>query len=113
MAHWTSLVFTGNTAYLPHIPLGVLYKKKKKKAWLFFSLPPHTLHVALGAEILFSAEQKEMSGIILINVSYLIFSVNKCFVYLITCTCEADFSSSCDLKELRRDCTVKRDYTYC
>lgn len=48
-----------------------------------------------------------MSGIILINVSYLIFSVNKCFVCLITCTCEADFSSSCDLKELKRDSTVK------
>lgn len=103
-------MFIRNTGYSPHTHLAVLCKKKKKKAFFF---PFHTLRVALGASILFSAEQKEMSGIILINVSYLIFSVNKCFVHLITCTCEADFSSSCDLKELKRDCTVKDDYTYC
>lgn len=80
---------------------------------LLFLFSPCTLLIALGALILFSAEQKEMSEIILINVSYLILSVNKCFVCLITCTCKADFSSSCDLKELSRDCTVKIDYTYC
>lgn len=78
------------TLLIHHIFLWVFFIKSRTSIFFFFFLPC-TLYVALGALILFSAEQKEMSGIILINVSYLILSVNKCFVCLITCTCEADF----------------------
>lgn len=69
----------------------------------FFFSTSHITRYSGSLKILFSAEQKETSGIILINVNRLIFSVNKCFVCLITCTCEADFSFPCDLTEVQRD----------
>lgn len=92
------------TQLIHHIFLWVSFIKKQLWLWFRFFSPLTHYMFLWELKILFSAEQKETSGIILLNVSHLIFSVNKCFVCLITCTCEADFSFSCDLTELKRDC---------
>lgn len=79
------------TQLIHHIFLWVFFRKKKTTVVVVWGPPPHYM-LLWELKILFSAEQKETPGIILINVNYLIFSVNKCSVCLITCIWEADFS---------------------